>query len=141
MNLKLRTFPAALALCGLMAIGTATAAGPDSDHMGPHGHFDAEHQLARLNRALDLSDEQSAELLPILQAAEEERQAFHEQVMEQLKPEICAQMQATHDQILTVLTPDQADEFEAMLSERKGRFHDRARRGGMPDFNCDNLDS
>jgi len=141
MNRKSRIIPFAIALSGLLAAGTAAAGHPDSDRSGHHGAFNAEHQLARLDRALHLSDEQSAELLPVLQAAEAERQALHQRVMEQLKPEVCAQLQATHEEILTVLTPEQAEEFDNIISDRKGRFQDRGRHAGMSDFNCDGVDS
>jgi Spy/CpxP family protein refolding chaperone len=140
MNRITSILPPVLILSGLLVAGSALAGHPDPDRMGAHGHFGAEHQLARLERTLDLSDEQSAELLPILQAADAERQALHQRVMEQLKPEICAQMQATREEILTVLTADQADEFDQLMSERKDRVQDRGRRGGMPDFNCDDLE-
>ena len=142
MNQKLRIIPVAMALSGILAAGAVIAGGhPESDRKGHSGPPSAERQVARLEHALDLSDQQSAELLTILQAAEEERQAMHQRVMEQLRPEVCAQMQATHEEILDVLTPEQAEEFDQMMAERKDRFHDRSHRGGMPDFNCDELES
>lgn len=137
MKLDIRKVALGAGLAGLLLSTAAIAGNPGHERGKMHGKFGAEHQLARMRRALDLSDEQSQELLVILQAAEEERRATFERVMEEAKPEICAQRDATHSAILDVLTVDQAEEFEEVLAERRDRFHQDGRRGGMPDLSCD----
>jgi Spy/CpxP family protein refolding chaperone len=119
-------------------MSTTVFAGHPKDEGGKrHGPMDAEHQLARLDKTLDLSDEQSAELLPVLQAAQAEREALHERFMAEFKPELCAHMQATHEEILTVLTADQATQFDELMAERKGRWSGRGGHDGMPALDCD----
>jgi Spy/CpxP family protein refolding chaperone len=88
-------------------------------HHGPPG---AEQQLSRLDQALDLSDEQSAELLAVLQAADAERQALHERVMAEFGPEFCALVQDTDADILAVLTPEQAATYQQLKAERQERL-------------------
>ena len=82
--------------------------------------------------ALDLSDEQSAQLLALLQSAETERQAIHEEVMEQYRPQLCALRNDTDAGILALLTAEQAESYEEMKENR------RERRGfGPGGLDCD----
>lgn len=124
MNNRFFIYPTILALTTLMFAASAMAQpprgnGPSGEwHHGPPG---AEQQLARLDQALDLSDEQSAELLAVLQAADAERQALHERVMAQFRPEICALMLETDADVIAVLTPEQAETFLQMKEERRQR--------------------
>jgi Spy/CpxP family protein refolding chaperone len=124
MKSRFSTFPAILPLAALLFTASAMAepphgTGPGGEwHHGPPG---AEQQLSRLDQALDLSDEQSAELLAVLQAAEAERQALHERVMAEFRPEVCALMQGTDADILAVLTPAQAETYQQMKEERRQR--------------------
>lgn len=138
MNRKTAIFSLALALAGILMTATAMAEHPrpgmDDHHFGRHG---AENHLARLAESLNLTDEQSAEVLTVLQAAEEERRALHKQVMDEIGPQLCAQRQATHDQILAILTPEQADQFEQMMDEHDSRSSGRGPRGGMMDYDCE----
>jgi len=139
-----RTQRSAVALAALL-LSFAAFAGPPTDtppgasrwHDGPrHGPPGAEQHLARLDEALDLSDAQSAELLELLQTAEAERQALHERIMSEYRPEICALMQDTEAGIVAVLTPEQAATFEELKESRHG--HHSGRWGpGMPGFDCD----
>ena len=115
----------------------ALAQAERSDRYWHHGPPGAESQLAHLDRALELTDEQSLQLLEVLQVAEAERAALHERVMESLKPEICALKQNTEAEILTILTPEQAATFEQMHQERAGRKESRrAGRHGGPALDC-----
>jgi Spy/CpxP family protein refolding chaperone len=138
MNNRLFNYPSILALITLMFAASAMAEpprgkGPSGDwHHGPPG---AEQHLARLDQALELNDEQSAELLAVLQAADAEREALHERVMAQFRPEICALMLETDADVIAVLTPEQAETFLQMKEERRQR-----KDGGwgrrMADFDC-----
>jgi Spy/CpxP family protein refolding chaperone len=113
----------ALFLTGLLSAGAALAERPAGDWH--HGPPDAVGQLARLDRALDLSDEQSTQLLEVLLASQAEREALHAQIMESLGPEICALRESTEAEILAILTPEQAAAFQQMTQERAGRRHAR----------------
>jgi Spy/CpxP family protein refolding chaperone len=124
MKNHLFTYPAILSLSALMFAASAMAEPPRGNGPGGewhHGPPGAEQQLSRLDQALDLSDEQSAELLAVLQAADAERQALHERVMAEFRPEICALMQDTDADILAVLTPEQAATWQQMKEERRQR--------------------
>ena len=126
---------ATVILASLLAAGTAPAQskarGPDRDwHHRPPG---AERQLAHLDRALDLSDEQAQQLLEVLQAADVEREAVHQQIMDQLGPEICALRQSTDAEILAILTPEQAAAYQELRQEHAGR---REGRHGGPALDC-----
>lgn len=137
MNLTKLTIPLGVVLTALLTAGAAVAGHPKSGE-GPHyGRHSAEAHLARLADSLDLNDEQSAELLIVLQASEEERRALHRQIMQQIRPEVCAQREATHAEILSILTPQQAEEFQAMIAEHEQRTFGRGRRGGWSDVNCE----
>ena len=136
MKLKPRLMTYTLALAGVLLAGSAVAGHPEGKgprHAGAHG---PEKHLARLAESLDLSDEQSEEMLIVLQAAEEERRALLKRQMEEARPEVCAQRQATHDQILAILTSEQAEEFEAMMAEHEERSFGRGPRGNFMDFDC-----
>lgn len=143
------TYPAILSLSALLFAAGAMAEPPRGDgpggewHHGPRG---AEQQLSRLDQVLDLSDEQSAELLTVLQAAEAERLALHERVMTEFRPEMCALVQQADADILAVLTPEQAESYRQMQEERRqrqeggrdgGRDGDRGRR--FADLDCAEL--
>lgn len=97
------------------------------DGPGRHGPPGATEQLARLEHALELSDEQSLRLLEVLQQAETQREALHAQAFEQLKPEICALHASTEAEIIAVLDADQAERFQSLKAERQQKF---AERGG-----------
>lgn len=132
-------FSKTVIIAGLVSLmfSAATFAQGGPGHGKRHGKPGVEHHLDRLQRALDLNDEQYMELLVILQSAEEERRAIFEQALEQARPEICAQRDATHAAVLEVLTDEQAEEFEELKAERMERFEEGGRRGGMPDLSCD----
>lgn len=121
-----KTLALALLLAAPLVYGSASAdrtrSNDDGWMQGPPG---AAQQLARLDRALDLSDDQAARLLDILQVAEAERAALHARVIEQMQPEICALRNSTESEILAVLTDEQAQEFLALHERRHERFEDR----------------
>jgi len=91
--------------------------------------------------ALELSDEQSAQLLPILQDAESEKRALHEQALEQINPDICNLMEDTNSRILDVLTPEQAMQFEEMKQGLKDRHQQRRGGRGLADLDCEAADA
>ena len=112
---------------------TYLQAQPDQTrHRGPPG---AETRVAHLTRALDLSDEQSARLLEVFQAVDEERQALRQQVMLQMKPQICELQLATKAEISQILDDEQRAKREDIKAAKKpGRERDGRR--GFHDMDC-----
>jgi hypothetical protein len=112
---------------------TYLQAQPDQTrHHGPPG---AETRVAHLTRALDLSDEQSARLLEVFQAVDEERQALRQQAMLQMKPQICELQLATKAEISQILDDEQMAKLEDIKAVKKpGRERDGRR--GFHDLDC-----
>ena len=126
-----------LAAAAVLTAGTALAQSPHRDgrgHEAPHhgGPPSAEQQLARLHEQLQLTDQQSIQLLEVLQAREEEHEALRARMMEQMRPEICSLMQDTEADILAVLTPEQGAQFLELQEDRRARALKRGGRGKAP---------
>lgn len=100
-----------------------------------HGPPDAEMRIAHLTRALDLSDEQSAELLEVFQAVDEERQALRQQAMQQMKPKICELQLATEAEINRILDDEQLAGLEEIKADKKSQ-HSRGGWRGTHDLDC-----
>lgn len=113
---------ASIAVTLLLCTSTAQAGGRD-DHRGRHGP-DLEKRVAHMAVELDLSDEQSEQLLTVLQASLAEREALQEKIDAQFKPELCALHLATREQVRAILTEEQAAELEGRM--------DRLADGGEP---------
>ncbi len=113
-------------------------AGSDRDRR--HGPPDAEMRVAHMSRALELSDEQSAQLLDLFQAVDEERRAMHEQTMELMKPQICELKLATQTELEGILDEVQLAEMEEMKAMRESD-NDHRRWRGMHDLDCSSSDS
>lgn len=128
---------AALALAALFAAGTALAQADRLDRQWHHGPPGAVQQLAHLEEALGLSDDQSLELLEVLQAAEADREALHARAMQSYQPEACALRIRTEAEIMAILTPEQAALLEELRQERTSR---QAGRRGAPRLECPGLD-
>jgi Spy/CpxP family protein refolding chaperone len=131
--MKMKSFATtSILVSGLLLTAGAFAWNPDApgDPRERHGPPTAEHQLARLSEQLQLSDEQSAQMLQVLQAAEAERRQLHEQIMEQMGPELCATQRNTEENILAILTPEQMELFAQLNEERRTRQQNR-RGGGL----------
>ena len=105
------------------------------DQARRHGPPDAEMRVAHLTRALDLSDEQSARLLEVFQAVDEERQALRQQAMMQMKPQICELQLATRAEIGSILDAEQMARLEEIKAGKKPA---RARGGwrGEHELDC-----
>lgn len=105
---------------------------------GPHGNMDAaspeeraEIHLVRLAHRLDLTDEQRAQLLPILLDQAEQARLIHDQDAEtrQARREQMETIrEATHSQIEAILDPDQLEKFQQMQQEREEMRERRAER-------------
>jgi Spy/CpxP family protein refolding chaperone len=125
----------------LLAISLALALFPASqlwaqpDQARHHGPPDAEMRVAHMSRALELSDEQSARLLEVFQAVDEERQALHEQAMLQMKPQLCELQLATRAEVHEILDAEQLARLEDMKARRESD-NDRRKKRGMHDLDC-----
>jgi hypothetical protein len=139
MRIRLSKTISIIAIVSLMAAGTALAQNQQGVRDWQKGPPSVEEKLAHISTALDLSDEQSLEMLVILQQQEEARAAFHEQTMALIGPEICAHRLETEEAILAILTAEQAETFLQFREERqlKDEKHDRGRRSRGGELDCE----
>ena len=90
---------------------------PDQNrYQGPP---DAEMRVARLSRTLNLSDEQSLELLEVFQAVDAERQALRQQATLQMKPQICELQLTTLAKMNHILDEAQMARLEDFRASQK----------------------
>ena len=139
MKNRIPKIPVILAAAALMTAGGAFAGPPDHDgswRMGPPG---PEQRLARLAQGLDLSPEQSRQMLEILQGAEADHQAVRTRFIEEAGPELCAIRRNTEADILALLTPEQAAQFQEQQQEGQGRGA-RQRQGAGAGLDCSAYD-
>lgn len=137
MNTFLKTTASVIALASLLAATSASAQPPNRDRDWQKGPPSVEEKLARISSALELSDEQSAEMLAILQQQEKNRQDLHDRTMAVMGAEICAQRAQAEEEILSVLDGDQAELFLQMKADRQARVGDRNRsRHDRGDLDC-----
>lgn len=128
----------AVTAASLLVATSATArqeGGHRGDREGHRGPPDAETRVAKMTKMLDLSDEQSAQLLVIMQEQDIERQALHNQMMDLMRPELCDQKLRSEAEVATILT----DEQLVMLEEKKAAREEKGgKRGhrGMGDLDC-----
>lgn len=141
--MKTRTafFPAIVATAALLATGAVMADPYGQNENGPGGFRhggppSAERQLAWLHEQLDLTEDQSVELLPLLQSRQAAQEELRARVLEEMRPEMCAQKQATDADILEVLTPEQAERYLQLQEQRRSTTGDRRGRGPGP-LNCE----
>jgi len=127
-----------IALAAALLLVTASAVArqdgpPRGDRGGHRGPPDAEMLVARMTEMLDLTDEQSAQLLVVMQEVDQERDALQEQVMAQMKPEFCELQLRTDAEISTILTPEQL----ALYEEKKAARAEKGRgRQGLGKLDC-----
>lgn len=96
---------------------------------GPHRPppMIAHAMLHRLDRQLDLTDQQEAEIRKILERRHERLNAQ----WEAMRPRINAEIQQTNAEIERLLTPEQREKFQDLRLHLGGRMHreGRERRG------------
>jgi hypothetical protein len=131
MKHKMTTFLATALALALVPAGQLQAQPDKRKH---HRSPGAEMRVAHLTRALELSDEQSAQLLEVFQAVDQERMALRQQVAQQMKPQFCELKQATEEEISRILDDDQLARLEEIKSERQT---DRPRGGWREDHDLD----
>lgn len=144
MNPRISKTAAFVATLCLLSAGTAFAqnqnGGPQGGRNGDHdwqkGPPSVEEKLARISNALGLDDEQSLQMLELLQNQEQQRAALYEQTMALMGEEICAQRSAHEQAVLDILTTEQAEQFVAIKQSRNERRQARENRRGGGGLDC-----
>ena len=129
----------------LIALLPASVLQAQSNQAWHHGPPNAETRVARLTTALDLSDEQSAELLAFFQNMDQERLALREQMIQEMAPQICAHRADTETELARILTQEQLALMEELKANRQQRGQGKRQNRnthmdwqGMPDIDCSN---
>jgi len=144
MKTFLKPIVSILAAASLLAAGSAFAQQMQQHQPQPNGDRDwhkgppsVEEKLARINDALDLSDEQSAEMLAALQLHAKAKQERQNRIMAIMGDEICAERTRAEEEILAILDTEQAELFLQMREERQIRANSRTRsRKGEEALDC-----
>ena len=93
--------------------------------LGPRAHRAAAHvMLSRLDRHLDLTDDQEKKIDEILRR----RHDRITEMWEGVRPQVSKEIEATNAEIERLLTPEQREKF-AKLRMRLGHREGRGRRG------------
>jgi Spy/CpxP family protein refolding chaperone len=91
---------------------------PDSGERPQHPHMmNPQRTLQMLTKKLNLSDDQQAKILPILQAQFDQGKALHDDTSlsdDEKHEKMHTIMQSTHKQIAAILTPEQLANFKSM---------------------------
>lgn len=92
-----------------------------------------ERRVNHMQRALELSDAQVAQVRGILKRAQQQKKALHQRALTENRPPEREAMQAvrqeTHDMIRAVLTDVQRQKFDARRAERRERRGHHGRQG------------
>ena len=112
-----------------------------SGRMGKGLNRSPEQAIARLTDRLDLTDEQAAEIRPIIEETMEKRRAVFDKYGDQrqtTRQAMSSEMQAigdeTHEQLAPILTDEQMEELDAIQEERRARADKRMNRSGPRGF-------
>lgn len=140
MNTRISTPIIILAVASLLLAGSAFAqkSGGKGMRDGRGGPPSTEERLARIAERLDLSDEQSRQMLALMQDHEQERKVLMDAHMEEIAPDICKMREDHESDVLAILDDVQAEQF----LESKEKFGNRAkgRRGGNGGIDCSAID-
>ena len=140
MNTRLSKTVSILAIASLLTAGSVLAQNRQSDNDWQKGPPTAEEKLARISAALNLSGDQSQEMLRVLQEQAEKGAALHEQTMMIMGPEICAQRAENEEAILAILDADQTELFLQMKEQRRADAANTRNRNAkrMGELDCPN---
>ena len=140
MNTRLSKMVSIFAIVSLLTAGSVLAQNQKGDREDwQNGPPTAEEKLAQISAALNLSGDQSQEMLRLLQDQEEKRAVLHEQTMMLLGPEICAQRAENEEAMLAILDAEQTELFLQIKEQRQANAaHSRSRHARrMGELNCD----
>lgn len=90
---------------------------PDSGERRAMGKMNPQHTLQRLSELLNLTDDQKAKILPLLQAQFDQVTALRNDTSlsdDERHEKMRAIVQSTHEQIGALLTPEQREKFKSM---------------------------
>ena len=118
-----------LTIASLLSTGSAVAQDHKGDNDWQRRPPSTEEKLARISEALGLSDQQSLDMLVILQQQAENRATLHEEKMALLGPEICAQRAENEAAILAILSDEQVELYMQIKEDRQAE-PGRKDRGG-----------
>ena len=140
MNTRLSKMVSILAIASLLTAGSVLAQNRQSDNDWQKGPPTAEEKLVRISAALNLSGDQSQEMLRVLQEQGEKGAALHEQTMMLMGPEICAQRAENEEAILAILDADQTELFLQMKEQRRADAANTRNRNAkrMGELDCPN---
>ena len=140
MNTRLSKMVSILAIASLLTAGSVLAQNRQSDNDWQKGPPTAEEKLARISAALNLSGDQSQEMLRVLQEQGEKGAALYEQTMMLMGPEICAQRAENEEAILAILDADQTELFLQMKEQRRADAANTRNRNAkrMGELDCPN---
>ena len=140
MNTRLSKMVSILTIASLLTAGSVLAQNRQSDNDWQKGPPTAEEKLARISAALNLSGDQSQEMLRVLQDQGEKGAALHEQTMMIMGPEICAQRAENEEAILAILDADQTELFLQMKEQRRADAANTRNRNAkrMGELDCPN---
>ncbi len=134
-----------LVLTLMIALLPASLLQAQSNQAWQHGPPDAETRVAHLTSALDLSDQQSADLLDFFQTMDQERRDLREQMIQEMAPQICAHRADTEAELARILNREQLALMEELKANRQQRGQGNRRNRntgrdwqGMPDIDCSN---
>ena len=140
MNTRLSKMVSIFAIVSLLTAGSVLAQNQKGDREDwQNGPPTAEEKLARISTALNLSGDQSREMLRLLQDQEDKRAALHEQTMLLMGPEICAQRAANEEAMLAILDAEQTELFLQIKEQRQVNASNSRGRNAkrMGEMNCD----
>jgi len=132
----------AIALGGMVALGAQAALNAQDQtqpqattpqHQGQWGHghrhrMDPQHQLQHLTKALDLSADQQAQILPILTDRQQKMQALWQNQSlsrQDRHAQVQAIQQDTTTRLEATLNDQQKQTFEAMRAKMQARMQER----------------
>jgi Spy/CpxP family protein refolding chaperone len=100
-----------------------------------------EQEIERLSTILDLTEEQTVQIEPIIKESMEKRQEVFDkyrdqgqQVRQAMRSEMQAIGDETHKQLSTILTAEQMEELNSLKEERRAKMEKRMDRPGHMGF-------
>jgi Spy/CpxP family protein refolding chaperone len=100
-----------------------------------------EERVAHLKEKLNLNEEQEAEVLDVLTAADAEREAMRKKHEQAIRADICSLAASVSEQLKAVLTAEQSTDLDEMMARRAALREEFATEHGghhrPPPADCD----
>jgi periplasmic protein CpxP/Spy len=110
---------------------TAGQSAPPAAKRGPHA---GERGFDRMAQQLNLTDQQKTQIQGLFQTQRQQSQSIRQDTSltpEQKQDKLKQLRESTHQQMQSVLTPEQRQKFQQLLSEHEATGKDHMGRGGM----------